>query len=149
MWDFLQFYILSTIQKCGKSHPSSRAAVISGPQVTDAPFVISGVRSIQSGCPDRQNDGWTRRNTGYWRLVHFWREKIMKEWTQKPIWKTFIKCSRLHNQSSPCLCSLILSLISMFIFLESGTQFLLFYHSLIAKVKWTARPKNRQTRLIT
>lgn len=68
------------------SHPCSRTAVVSGPQVGHSTFVVSGVGSIQRSCFDGQKDDWTGKNPGHWRLVQFWREQ------QKPhqlIWSHF------------------------------------------------------------
>lgn len=78
--------IFSRENKDASSHPCSRTAVVSGPQVGHSPFVVSGVGSIQRSCFDGQKDDWTGKNPGHWRLVQFWREQ------QKPhqlIWSHF------------------------------------------------------------
>lgn len=56
-----------------RTHPGSRAGIISGPQVADPAFVIRGARSIQNSGLHRQSDGWAGHNVGYRRLVPFWR----------------------------------------------------------------------------
>ncbi|KAG7225399.1 hypothetical protein INR49_027388 [Caranx melampygus] len=48
-------------------------------RVAESTFVIGGVRSIQSGGPGWQRDGWTRHNTSYRYLIQLWRKNIISD----------------------------------------------------------------------